>query len=416
MAKVLLVNPVYPTTYWSFKYALKFIGKKALIPPLGLLTIAAMLPEGYEPKVIDMNTAPLTDDDILGSDLVFLTAMIVQKDSFSEVVRRCNRLHTPVVAGGPYPTSLYESIPGVDHFILGEAEAILPRFISDHAAGRARRVYSCLERPDISGTPVPRFDLVDMDEYNTISLQFSRGCPFHCEFCDIVHLFGNTVRTKTTQQFIREMNAAYATGFRGGLFIVDDNFIGNRKKVKDLLKVIIPWQKEKGYPFQIITEASINLAGDEKLLDLMVEAGFTTVFIGLETPATEALAETGKTQNLKGNQESNIKKIQNKGLEVSGGFIIGFDTDPRDIFDRQFRFIQDLAVPTAMIGLLMALPNTKLYQRLKEEGRIYSESAGNNTHGVSLNFKPVMGEDTIYKGYAEVLSKVYNPRHYFRRC
>jgi len=416
MIRILLVNPEYPATYWSFKHSLSFVNKKALLPPLGLLTVAAMLTDEYEPSLVDMNTSPLTDDDILRADLALVTGMIVQKDSFLEVGERCNRLHTPIVAGGPYPTSLYETIPGVDHFIIGEAEESFPRFLRDYGAGRCQKIYRSESRPDITRPPVPRFDLVDMDLYNCISLQFSRGCPHHCEFCDIVHLFGNIPRTKTPEQFLREMEAAARTGFRGSLFIVDDNFIGNRGKVKELLRAMIPWQEEHGYPFEIITEASIDLAADDELLSLMVKAGFTTTFIGIETPVQESLSETGKTLNQRADIMESVRKIQEAGIEVTGGFIIGFDSDPPSIFDRQIEFIQDLAIPTAMIGLLMALPNTGLYNRLLRAGRIRNDSDGNNTHAVKLNFIPRMDETALYEGYRRVLKSVYAPRTYFNRA
>ncbi len=414
--KVLLVYPEIPTTYWSYRHALAFIGKKAPIPPLGLLTVAALMPRDFECRLADMNTGPLSDEDLIEADLVFISAMMVQQQSFEEVVARCRTMGKIVVAGGPYPTSSWEKIRGVDHFVLNEAEITLPVFLKDYGSGRARPVYTAAEKPDITLTPVPRFDLADMRYYSTVPLQFSRGCPFNCEFCDIIEMFGRTPRCKTPEQFLREMQSVYDGGFRGPVFIVDDNFIGNKIRVKALLRGIITWQKSHGYPFTLSTEASINLAQDDELLELMAEAGFLMVFVGIESPVKESLAVAGKKQNLKTGMLESIEKIQRKGIEVTGGFIIGFDADPEDIFDRQTEFIQEAAVPTAMIGLLMALPGTQLYRRLESEGRIVNECGGNNTHVFDLNFTPVLPREMILDGYKKVLSSVYDPANYFKRC
>ncbi len=414
--RVLLVYPEIPTTYWSFKYALSFVGKKSVLPPLGLVTIAAMLPDSWECRLVDMNAELLGDDAIAWADMVFVSAMLVQRASFEEVVARCNRLGRTVVAGGPFPTAMHNEIEGVKHFVLNEAEVTLPRFVKDIGNGVPRAVYSDEAKPDITSTPVPRFDLLNIDYYSTVSLQYSRGCPFNCEFCDIIEMFGRKPRTKTPRQFLREMEALHTTDFRGPLFIVDDNFIGNRQSVKALLREIIPWQKEHGYPFSLSTEASINLAEDDELLDLMVDAGFMMAFIGIETPVEESLALTGKSQNLKANMLESVRKIQERGIEVTGGFIIGFDTDPEDIFDRQIRFIRDSAIPTAMVGLLMALPNTRLYRRLDAEGRLLGLSTGNNTHDVEMNFVPKLPRQMIEDGYRRVLGEIYSPRTYFDRC
>jgi radical SAM superfamily enzyme YgiQ (UPF0313 family) len=414
--KVLLVYPETPVTYWSFKYAVPFVRKKALLPPLGLLTVAAMLPDSVEVQLVDMNTDVLESSDILHADLVLVSAMIVQKKSFEEVVQRCNRLGRKVAAGGPYPTSMHESIKGVDYFVLGEGEQVVPRFFADILAGKAERVDWGDKETDIGRAPVPRFELVNLHNYTTISLQYSRGCPFDCEFCDVVHLFGHKSRTKSPEQFLTELDAAFATGFRGSLFIVDDNFIGNKKNVKELLRAVIPWQKKHKFPFNFLTEASVNLADDDELLDLMVEANFTMAFLGIETPVEASLAEMGKKQNLKADLIESVRKIEGRGIEVTGGFVIGFDSDPPDIFERQIEFIQELGIPTAMIGLLMALPGTKLYRRLKEEGRLLHESSGNNTHEGELNFVTKIPADRLIAGYHRVLSSVYDPKLYFDRC
>ncbi|HEB09594.1 MAG TPA: DUF4070 domain-containing protein [Spirochaetales bacterium] len=414
--KILLVYPEIPTTYWSFSYALPFIGKKVFLPPLGLITVASLLPEDYEVSLIDLNVGQLQRRDIEEAELVFISAMIVQKKSFKQIVRMCNECGRPVVAGGPYPISSYEDIEGVDFFVLDEAELTLPKFLSDLEAGSPKKLYRNHDKPDITRTPPPRFDLIDIEAYDSMPLQYSRGCPYNCEFCDIIEMFGRIQRTKTPLQFVREMAAVYSTGFRGQLFIVDDNFISNRRRVKALLKEIIAWQREHNSPFSLSTQASIDLAQDDELLDLMVEAGFTMAFIGIETPDEKTLAFTRKGQNLKSGLMESILKIQKRGIEVTGGFILGFDTDPPDIFDRQIDFIQRAGIPIAMIGLLNALPNTRLYRRLKEEGRLLKASTGNNTHDLTLDFKPLMPAETLIRGYKRVIAALYSPKKYFERC
>ncbi|MDY6934449.1 MAG: radical SAM protein [Spirochaetota bacterium] len=414
--KVLLLYPEIPITYWSFKYGIAFVGKKGYFPPLGLLTIAAMLPDDYEVKLIDMNISKLNEDDILDSDIVFISSMIIQKKSFDEAVRMCNRLGKPIVAGGPYATSTYKKIEGIDHFVLNEAETTLPAFLSDFRCGKAKRIYTDATKPDITSTPVPRFDLTNMNQYAAICLQFSRGCPFNCEFCDITEMFGRKTRTKSKEQFIKEMNCAYNTGFRGCLFIVDDNFIGNKKNVKMLLPAIIKWQRERRYPFSLITQTSIDLAQDEELMNMMIDAGFDSVFLGIETPVKESLKLTKKNQNLKSDMLESIITIQKKGMEVMGGFIIGFDNDPDNIFDLQIDFIQKAGIPSAMTGILMALPNTQLYRRLKSEDRIIEDSSGNNTHHMQINFQPKMDMESLLIGYKYLISEIYKPEKYFERC
>lgn len=414
--KILLIYPEIPPTYWSFKYALPFVGKKASIPPLGLLTVAAMLPSSYKLKLIDMNVTPLSDEDIKKADLVFTSSMIVQKESLARIGERCRKLKTPHIAGGPYPSSSYEKIENVDHFILNEAEVTLPQFLQDLEKGQIKRVYQDLGKADITTTPLPRFDLLSMNDYNTMPLQYSRGCPFNCEFCDIIEMFGHKMRTKTNRQLINELNLLYSLGWRGSSFIVDDNFIGHKKKVKELLPVIAEWQRERHYPFNFFTEASINLAADNELLDLMRAAGFNMVFVGIETPDKETLINTGKKQNVKQNLYESIIKIQNKGMEVAGGFIVGFDSDPPDIFHRQINFIQKSGIPLAMVGLLTALPNTQLYRRLRDEGRLLEDSTGNNTHDLQFNFQPKVELSVILEGYKSIIKHIYTPKVYFERC
>jgi radical SAM superfamily enzyme YgiQ (UPF0313 family) len=399
------------------KYALPFIGKKAAMPPLGLLTVAALLPPDWDVTLVDMNVERLSASAVAAADVVLTSSMLVQKDSLARVVRLCRELGTSVVAGGPYPTSCHEEIPGVDHFVLNEAETTLPAFLSDFARGKAERIYADPARPDIARTPPPRFDLLRRKRYSTMAVQYSRGCPHSCEFCDIVELFGHRPRTKSPAQFLNELARLHADGWRGSLFVVDDNFIGNLKEVKALLPLVAAWQAERDYPFSLFTEATLGLAEDDELMDQMAKAGFNMVFLGIETPDRCTLESAGKRQNLRSDMLGSVRRIQAKGMEVSAGFILGFDTDPDDIFDRQIRFIQDSGIPTAMVSLLTALPRTRLHRRLREEGRLTGDSGGgNNTHDLRLSFVPRMDTAKLLEGYRRVLSEIYEPRRYFDRC
>jgi radical SAM superfamily enzyme YgiQ (UPF0313 family) len=413
--KILLVYPQYPDTFWSFKHALKFVSKKAAFPPLGLLTVAAMLPQDWDKKLVDMNVKGLTDKDIKWADYVFISAMVVQKKSVEEVISRCKDLGAKIVAGGPLFTARFEEFTGVDHFVLGEAEVTLNPFLEDLKNGHAQHIYRSDERPDISKTPIPLWSLIDMKQYSSMNVQYSRGCPFDCEFCDIVILNGRTPRTKSKEQFISELDALYDQGWRGGVFVVDDNFIGNKKKLKEeILPALVKWRKGKKYPFALCTESSINLADDEELTRLMVGAGFDVVFIGIETPNEESLVECTKSQNQKRDLVASVKKLQEFGLEVQGGFIVGFDNDPESIFQTQIDFIQKSGVVTAMVGLLNAPTGTRLYKRLKGEGRLLSSFTGSNTD-FSLNFVPKMNYDKLLSGYKNVLDTIYSPKKYYER-
>jgi radical SAM superfamily enzyme YgiQ (UPF0313 family) len=414
--KALLVYPEFPESFWSFKESLRFVGKKANFPPLSLLTVAALLPEGYEARVVDLNVRPLSRADLDWADLVFASAMLVQKESLERLIRRVNAAGKPMIAGGPFPTQCREAIEGVDHFVLNEAEVTLPAFIEDFEAGRAKSVYASEEKPDLSLTPKPRYDLIEFKPYSSIMLQYSRGCPNDCEFCDIIELYGRKPRVKSPDQFVGEIEALYRLGYRGGIFIVDDNFIGNKVAAKSVLRRIIAWQEGHGRPFSFSTEASIGLAEDEELLDLMAGAGFTMAFIGIEPPVTESLVSANKRSNLGISLKDSVRKIQESGIEVTAGFIIGFDTDPEDVAERQIAFIQESGIATAMVGLLTALPKTALYRRLLAEGRILGESSGDNTHELRLNFVPKMAAAKLLGAYFEVLTRIYSPRLYFERC
>ncbi len=413
--KILLVYPQYPDTFWSLKHALKFISKKASLPPLGLLTVAAMLPGEWDKKLVDMNVTDLSDKDIQWADYVFISAMVVQQDSVREVVARCNQLGVKTVAGGPLFTTGYDAFEGVDHFVLGEAEITLPLFVADLAGDGAKHIYTSDKRPAIDNTPIPLWSLINMNKYSAMSLQYSRGCPFDCDFCDIIILNGHTPRTKSPEQLKAEMDAIYNRGWRGGLFIVDDNFIGNKKKLKaETLPLIIEWSKKRRYPFAIFTEVSINLADDEELMHQMADGGFDRLFIGIETPNDDSLEECNKVQNKGRDLAASVRKLQNHGFEVQGGFIVGFDSDPVTIFKSQINFIQNSGIVTAMVGLLNAPRGTRLYKRLSKEGRLLQKFTGNNTD-TAINFVPKMSYDTLVSGYTHILDTIYAPKQYYER-
>jgi len=418
---VLLVYPEFDISFWSFKYTLEYLGKKSSMPSLGLMTLAGMFPAGYNLRLVDMNVQPLKDQDLRWADLVCTSTMIVQRRSLSDVIARCRRMGKLVVAGGPHPTSYWEEIEGVDYFLLGEVEETFALFLQDLEQGVARHIYIPKERPNITKTPLPRYDLIDMRQYGSALLQFSRGCPFDCEFCDITKLYGRIPRTKTNEQMLAEFNLLYMRGYRGSLFLVDDNFIGNRRDALRFLKALIEWQRERNYPFHLDTEASMNLVEHEELMDAMIAAGFSSVFVGIETPTPEALITTKKKQNVgKSDPEyplHAVETLQRKGLEVMGGFILGLDGERDDAFDLHIKFIMQAAIPIAMEGLLTALKGTDLYLRLEREGRLRGDTTGTSidTH---LNFVPEMPEEMLTAGYMRVLDTIYDRRlkNYFDRC
>lgn len=412
--KILLVYPEYPETFWGFQHALKFINKKAGTPPLGLLTIASLLGDKHELRLIDMNVNKITDKDILWADYVFISAMITQRESTEDVIKKCKDLDSTIVAGGPLFSNLYEEFPDVDYFLLNETEITLPLFMEDLKRGKPKRIYLSNEKPNIKTVPVPKWDLINMNDYARMALQFSRGCPFNCEFCSIVTLNGRIPRVKSTKQFMKEINSLYDAGWRSSIFIVDDNFIGNKVKVKELLKSLIEWRQQKHYKGTFMTQLSINLADDDELITLMRDAGFSSVFIGIETPSREALKECGKFHNQNRDMVKDIKKIHNHGMEVYGGFIVGFDNDDETIFERQLKFIQDTGIVVATISLLNAYPGTKLYYRLKDEKRLIGESNANNTD-FTINFVPKMDKELLINEYRKLLLSLYSPKNYYNR-
>ncbi|MFC1783156.1 B12-binding domain-containing radical SAM protein [Planctomycetota bacterium] len=411
---ILLIYPKYPDTFWSFKHVLRFISKKAAFPPLGLLTVASLLPKKWQIKLVDVNISELHDEEIAWADMVFISAMIVQQDSARQIIKRCKALGKIVVAGGPAATALHEMFEDVDHFVLNEAEITLPLFLDDLKKGRPQPVYSSTDRPDITKTPIPQWSLINFKDYATMPVQYSRGCPFDCEFCDIVVMYGRKPRTKTPSQMVREIESLYEAGWRGDVFVVDDNFIGNKIQVKKMLLSLIDWQKKHKYPFAITTEASANLADDKELMQMMSAANFHKVFLGIETPNIDSLKECGKYQNTAGDLEQAVREIQKNGMQVMGGFIVGFDNDTESIFETQIKFIQKVGIVTAMVGLLNALPQTRLWHRLKAEGRLLGQTTGENTDA-QLNFIPKMTQEKLLAGYQKILSTIYSPQQYYAR-
>jgi radical SAM superfamily enzyme YgiQ (UPF0313 family) len=412
--KVLLVYPEFPDTFWSFKHALPFQGKRSAYPPLGLLTVSAMLPAAWQRRVVDLNVRRLTDADLKWADVVFFSGMMVQGPSMKVHLARAKHFGRRTVVGGPITSAQDPAIAGADHVVEGEAEEIIAELSADLEHQAARPFYKKAQLPDLTQVPLPHLHLADLRRYSSMAVQFSRGCPFTCEFCDIIEIYGRRPRTKTPEQVLAELEQIYRLGWRGRVFLVDDNFIGNKKNVKILLPRLIEWMRNHKFPFSLLTEASLNLAEDRDLLAMMREAHFISVFLGIETPVADSLKETTKFQNLRQDLLESVRLIQSYGIEVMAGFIVGFDNDPRDVFERQIQFIREAAIPLSMVGLLSALPNTQLWRRLKAEGRLLKESLGNNTL-LDLNFIPKMDMQELIAGYRRILETIYSPAEYFER-
>ncbi len=413
--RILLVCPECPETFWSFKHALRIISRKALLPPLGLLTVAAMLPSSWQRKLVDMAVSALRDEDIQWADYVFISAMRIHKDSVDKIIARCRKQGTRVVAGGPLFTAGYEHAQEIDHLVLDEAEITLPAFLKDLAEGHPQHIYTSQERANMENTPIPLWDLADMSKYACMPIQYSRGCPFCCDFCDVTRLFGHKMRAKAADQILAELEGLYVRGWRDSVFIVDDNFIGNKKKLKDeVLPAMIDWMEQRDHPFVLNTQVSINLSDDEELMRLMVRAGFDTVFVGIETPDDQSLAECNKSQNRNRDLAACVRKMQSFGLQVQAGFILGFDSDTPSIFASLTHFIQESGIVTAMVGLLNAPVGTKLYERLVKENRLIQRATGDNTD-LSMNFVPRMNYDELVAGYRWVVRSIYSHQLFYER-
>jgi len=410
----LLIYPEFPDTYWSFKHALAFLGKRAAQPPLGLMTVAALLPSTWNKRLVDTNVERLRDHDLAWADVVLLSGMHIQRDSLVAMVDRCHARGLRTVVGGPIASSLSPTELKADHIVIGESEALIATLALDLEQGTAKPIYQAAERPEMSLSPPPDLSLIKMHRYSTMAVQYSRGCPFNCEFCDIIEIYGRRPRTKVVSQVLAELDQLRDAGWRESVFIVDDNFIGNKARAKELCTALAQWRRQHKTCFDFNTEASLNLADDPELMQLMKDAGFTSVFLGIETPDESGLIASNKLQNTRRSLLDSVATIQSYGLQVMGGFILGFDTDRDDIFDRMVEFIQKSGIPVAMVGLLQAMPGTQLFRRLRKEGRILDAGHGDNTSD-HLNFLPNMDAAKLIEGYRSVLKRIYSNAAYFER-
>src|ERR1035437_4629700 len=397
----LLVYPEFPDAVWSFKHALKFLGKQAAQPPLGLMTVAALLPSSWNKRLVDTNVEQLRDRDLAWADVVLLSGMHIQSDSLLAIVERCRARGLRTVVGGPIASSVPAAELKADHVVIGEAEGLIGELARDLELGTAKPVYQSAERPEMETSPLPDLSLIKMRRYSTMTVQYSRGCPFNCEFCDIIEIYGRRPRTKAVAQVLAELDQLRAAGWREAVFNVDDNFIGNKARAKELCAALAEWRNQYKVNFDFTTEASLNLADDPELMQLMKDAGFSSVFLGIETPDESGLIASNKLQNTRRSLLDSVALIQSYGMQVMGGFILGFDTDGDDIFDRMVEFIQKSGIPIAMVGLLQAMPGTQLFRRLRREGRILDAGHGDNTSD-NLNFLPHMDAQRLVEGYRSV--------------
>ncbi|MCF2972452.1 DUF4070 domain-containing protein [Synechococcus sp. Nb3U1] len=418
--KALLLYPQFPQSFWSYNRTIEMVGLKSVIPPLGLITVAALLPQNWEIRFFDRNVTLETEADWQWCDVVILSAMLVQKQDFHALIRKAVERGKKVAVGGPYPTSVpQEALDSGSHYlVLDEGEVTIPLFVQALQAGQESGIFRATEKPDVTASPLPRFDLLQMEQYFMMSVQFSRGCPFNCEFCDIISLYGRKPRTKEPNQMLVELQALYDLGWRGSVFVVDDNFIGNKRNVKQFLKELIPWMKERHYPFTFMTEASVNLAEDDELLSLMVEAGFYSVFLGIETPDQDSLHVTQKLQNTRHPLVEACRKINAAGLLIYAGFILGFDGERSGAGERIQAFVEQTNIPQPMLGILQALPNTQLWNRLKAQQRLVdgigiTEVGDQNT---LMNFIPTRSLAEIAREYVESFWQLYEPNRYLYRC
>ncbi|MBE9013464.1 DUF4070 domain-containing protein [Pseudanabaenaceae cyanobacterium LEGE 13415] len=413
--RVLLLYPIFPQSFWSFEKTLQLVGRKAMLPPLGLITVAAILPQEWEFKLVDRNTRAVTEAEWDWADLVIMSAMIVQKQDLLEQIQEAKRRGKRVAVGGPYATALPNEVAEADYLILDEGEITLPKFVAAVQNGETHGTYrSDGDRPDVTITPIPRFDLLDLDAYDNMSVQFSRGCPFQCEFCDIIVLYGRKPRTKSPEQLLAELDCLYNLGWRRSIFMVDDNFIGNKRNVKLLLRAMKDWMEEHDHPFRLSTEASVDLAQDDELMELMVECNFNAVFLGIETPDEASLSLTNKHQNTRNSLSDAVDAIARKGLRVMAGFIIGFDGETSGAGDRIVRFVEQTTIPLAIFSMLQALPDTALWHRLKREGRLM-EDVANINQTTLMNFVPTRPLEEVTREYIDGFWRLYDPVNYLDR-
>jgi radical SAM superfamily enzyme YgiQ (UPF0313 family) len=414
---VLLLHPLAPDSFWGFQNFVKFLPYKTTFPCLGLLTVAAMLPKEWSLKMVDLNVGPLTEEHLAWADMAFVSAMSIQSRSADEVIGRCRAAGIKVCAGGVYFTTEPERHRQADHLFLGEVEETVPLFLEDLAKNQAKPIYRSKRFPDLALSPVPRWDLIDLSHYSILGLQISRGCPFQCDFCQVTVLEGRRPRHKSVSQVLLELEAIFQNGWRGMLMFVDDNFIGHRRKAREILEALISWQVRHRYPFNFFTQASVDLADHPQLLGLMRQAGFTHIFLGVETPEIASLAECHKQQNQNRDLVAAVRTLYDHGMEVYGGFIIGFDADTPQIFETQARFIEAAAIPSACIGMLAAPPGTPLYRRLQAEGRLLGRTSGDSIMNLAgLNITPKMGRDQLLDGYRQLITRLYEPEPFYRRA
>ncbi len=415
--RVLLVYPKFPKTFWSYEKILALVNRKVLLPPLGLVTVAAILPQEWEFKLVDRNIRPATEQEWAWADVVIFSAMIVQKQDLLEQIQQAKQRGKLVAVGGPYATSVPHEVQevGADFLILDEGEITLPMFVESIERGETSGVFRATEKPDVTTTPVPRFDLLELNAYSMMAVQFSRGCPFQCEFCDIIVLYGRKPRTKTPAQLLAELDYLYKLGWRRSIFMVDDNFIGNKRNVKLLLKELKGWMADHQYPFYFDTEASVDLAQDPELLELMVECGFKAVFLGIETPDEDSLQLTKKFQNTRSSLIEAVQTIIKAGLRPMAGFIIGFDGEQPGAGDRIVRFAELAAIPSTTFSMLQALPHTALWHRLQKEGRLRDNQDGNINQTTLMNFIPTRPLEDIAREYIEAFCALYEPVRYLDR-
>ncbi len=426
MPNALLVSPQNPVTFWSFEEALKMVDRKVAFPPLGLLTIAGMMPDSYKMRMVDMNARPLIDEELEWADIVITSSMIIHWHSLEDVIARCNRMGVPVLNGGPLPTQYYEEIEGDAIFYLGEAENGFLDIVDRLASGTGEVEREYVDRrgkfQDLAATPLPRWSLVNFEDYSNMVFQVTRGCPESCTFCNIPSLYGKTTRLKSKSRMVEELDALYNVGWRGAVMAVDDNFVGNRDAIRHALTdEVVPWQQERGYPFQFHTQASIRVSDDPELLDAMYHAGFDKVFAGIESPVEESLKFMGAQKNLQGNTSlmDKVKILQKTGFEVQAGFIIGLDTDPDDIAERTIAFIREAGIPVAMVGILGVLRDTPDYKRFSRQGRLVEGAKYTGDSGIfsrELSYVPLIDPDTLLERHRKTVEILNSPEMFFERC
>ncbi|MGA1408252.1 MAG: B12-binding domain-containing radical SAM protein [Prochlorotrichaceae cyanobacterium] len=416
--RALLLYPLFPPTFWSYEKILELVNRKVLLPPLGLITVAGILPQTWEFKLVDRNIRSVTEAEWDWAEIVIISGMIVQRGDLLEHIREAKRRDKLVAVGGPYATSVPDEVQeaGADFLILDEGELTIPMFLEALEKGETQGIFRTTEKPDVTTTPVPRYDLLELDAYDSMSVQFSRGCPFQCEFCDIIVLYGRKPRTKSVDQLLKELDYLYELGWRRAVFMVDDNFIGNKRNVKLFLKELKVWQEKHQYPFGFNTEASVDLADDPELMELMLECNFDAVFLGIETPDEGSLEFTKKFQNTRSPLTEAVERIMKAGLRPMAGFIIGFDGEKKGAGDRIINFVENTAIPTAMFGMLQALPHTALWHRLEKEGRLLKNNGKQDINQSSLmNFVPTRPLEEIVEEYISTFWELYEPKRYLDR-